>query len=173
MKNALQGWVWLIPTILLSSPAFLVSCSEIIMTPFHVQMSSSNFSNGITLSKLNDEEFVWLRIEGEYKTAERGRNSWRQTKRTLVSLITTHAKGVLLQVFAKYCAVKVHLGFCVKRSGTGVGFFWVLQFLSVFPLREKDIDNRSSRLYRNIKRFHPVYKTAFFMFLGNDGIHCN
>jgi len=41
-------------------------------------MSSSNFNSGITLSKLNDE-FVWLRTEGEYKTVERGRNSWRQT----------------------------------------------------------------------------------------------
>ena len=70
-------------------------------------MSSSNFNSGITLSKLNDEEFVWLRTEGEYKTVERGRNSWRQTKLTLVSLVTTHAKGIILQVFAKYYTVKI------------------------------------------------------------------
>jgi hypothetical protein len=96
-------------------------------------MSSNNFSNGITLSKLNDEEFVWLRIEEEYKTVERGRNSWRQTKHTLVSLITTHAKGVILQVFAKYYAVKVHLGFFVKRSGIGVAFFGYYNFCLSSP----------------------------------------
>lgn len=61
--------------------------------------------------------------QGEYKTLERGINSWRQTKLTLVSLITSHAKGILLQVFAKYYAFKVHLGFCVKWSGIEVGFF--------------------------------------------------
>jgi len=77
-------------------------------------MSSSNFNSCITLSKLNDEKFVWLRTEGEYKTVVRGRNSWRQTKLTLVSLITTHAKGILLQVFAKCYAVNIHLGFCVE-----------------------------------------------------------
>jgi len=61
MKNVLQGWMWLIPTILLSSPAFLLSSSDVIMIPSHVQLSFSNFSIGITLSKLSDEEFVWLR----------------------------------------------------------------------------------------------------------------
>jgi hypothetical protein len=111
------------------------------MIPSHVQMPCSNFNISITLSKLNDEEFMWLRTEGEYKTVERWRNLWRQIQLTLVSLITIRAKHILLQAFAKYYAVKVHLGFCVERSGIGVGFFVLLQFLSVFPLREKDIDN--------------------------------
>jgi hypothetical protein len=64
---------------------------------------------------MNDEESVWLRTEGKYKTVERGRNSWRQTKLTLVSLITIHSKGILLQVFAKYYTIKVHLGFVLNK----------------------------------------------------------
>lgn len=36
MKNVRQGWMWLIPTILLSSPAFLMPCSDVIMIPSHV-----------------------------------------------------------------------------------------------------------------------------------------
>ena len=73
---------------------------------------------------------------------------------------------------AGFCKI-LHCQDCVERSGIGVSFSWLLQFLSVFPLKEKDIDNGGSILLRNIERFLPVYKTAFFMFLSNDGRHCN
>jgi hypothetical protein len=103
------------------------------MIPSHVQMSSSNFNSGITLSTLNDEEFVWLRTEGEYKTVERGRNSWRQTKLTVVSSVTTHAKGIILQVFAKYYAVKI---MCRIKWYRGEFFLATTIFISL-PLERK------------------------------------
>ena len=85
-------------------------------------MSSSNFNSGINLSKLNDEEFVWLRTGRIQNRGKREKFMEANKTQTLVSLITTHAKGILLQVFAKYYAVKVHLGFCIRRSGIEVGF---------------------------------------------------
>ena len=168
MKNALQGWMWLILTILLPSPAFLVSCSDVIMIPSHVQMSSSNFNSGITLSKLNDE-FVWLRTEGEYKTVESGRNSWRQTKLTLVSLITTHAKGIFLQVFAKYLAVKI---LCRTKWYRG-GFFLATTIFVFLPLERKRHWQWRQQVIHKQRKILPVYKTAFFMLLSNDVRHCN
>ena len=169
MKNALQGCMWLIHTILLSSPAFLVSCSDVIMIPSHVKVSYSNFNSGITLSKLNDEEFMWLRTEGEYKTVERGRNSWRQTKLTLVNLVTTHAKCIILQVFEK----NITLSRLCRMKWYRGEFFLATTIFVCLPFERKRHWQWRQRLTRNIERFLPVYKTAFFMFLSNDGRHCN
>jgi hypothetical protein len=96
-------------------------------------MSSSNFNSGITLSKLNDEEFVWLKTEGEYETVERGRCSWSKTKLTVVSSVTTHSKGIILQVFAKYYAVKI---LCRMKWYRGE-FFLATTIFICLPLERK------------------------------------
>jgi hypothetical protein len=54
-----------------------------------------------------------LEDRGEYKTVERGRNSWRPT--ILVSLMNMHANVILVQVFAKYYTVMVHFGIVVNK----------------------------------------------------------
>lgn len=135
-------------------------------------MPSSNFNSGITLSKLNDEEFVWLRT-GRIQNSGK-REKFMEANKTYTCQFNNHTcQRYLIAGFCKILCCQGSFGILCQTKWYRGGLFLATTIFVCLPLKKKKTLTMEAAGSSETEGFLPVYKTAFFVFLSNGGRHCN